>query len=419
MAKASRQGEGRRAIILVIDGCGIGAAPDASEFGDSNDCNTLANVARVQGGLKLPNLASLGLGNIGAIAGVTPEPEPVGYYGKLAESSRGKDTQTGHWEMMGLVSETAFPLYPDGFPPDVIDAFIELTGCQGILCNKPASGTVILEELGHEHQKTGYPIVYTSGDSVFQIACHVETVPLETQYRWCKIARDLLQEPHRVGRVICRPFTGEPGAYRRLGGNRRDYSVPPPAQTLLDRARAEGLGVLGVGKIEDIFDRQGLSHAIHTGTNVEGLDVTLKAISRELALPPLAIVADAPASAAVIFTNLVDTDMLYGHRRDVAGYAKALVEVDEWLGRILEAMGEGDVLVISSDHGNDPTAPGTDHTREFVPLLMYAPALAGGGPKDVGVRHGFTDIAASLADWLGFRWNGPGKSFIPSLSKVG
>ncbi len=410
----------RRAIVLVVDGCGIGAAPDAAAFGDSADCNTLANTARATGGLSLPNLARLGLGNIATIEGVRPADRPIGFYGKLKERSNGKDTQTGHWEMMGVISETAFPLYPDGFPPEIIERFIAETGCRGILCNKPASGTAVLEELGQEHQKTGYPIVYTSGDSVFQVACHVETVPLATQYRWCEIAREILQGKHRVGRVICRPFAGERGHYYRLGGDRRDYAVPPPAATLLDRLRAAGLGVLGVGKIEDIFVKQGISHAKHTGTNREGLELTLQSICGQLPLDPLAVDAGAPETVQFIFTNLVDTDMVFGHRRNAGGYAGALVEIDEWLGRIIEAMRDEDILVICSDHGNDPTAAGTDHTREYVPILGYSPALSGveASRRALGIRDGFVDVAASLAAWFGLPWTGPGVSFIPELSRV-
>lgn len=420
MSEQKKLNKKRRTIILVIDGCGIGAAPDAGRFGDGSNCNTLANTARHVKGLALPNLGRLGLGNIYPIEGVAPVDKPIGFYGKLEESSNGKDTQTGHWEMMGLISQTAFPLYPDGFPKDVIDRFIAETGCKQILCNKPASGTTVLEELGEEHQKTGYPIVYTSGDSVFQIACHTGTVPLPEQYRWCEIARQILDGTHRVGRVIARPFAGEPGKYYRLGGDRRDYAVPPPNPTLLDQAKSAGFGVLGIGKIEDIFAKQGITHAKHTGVNREGLELTLSAVRNELELKPLRIVEAAPDTVQFIFTNLVDTDMVYGHRRNVEGYASALVEIDEWLGKIIDAMSRDDILVISSDHGNDPTAPGTDHTREFVPILSYSPALADCDPglRKLGIRNGFVDIAASLASWFGLDWKGPGVSFIPELSKV-
>lgn len=411
----------KRAIVIVIDGCGIGAAPDAGQFGDGPQCNSLANTAKQVSGLKLSNLARLGLGNICPIEGVEPAVSPIGLFGKLKERSRGKDTQTGHWEMMGLISQTAFPLFPEGFPPQVVESFISRTGCKKVLCNKPTSGTTILDELGEEHQKTGYPIVYTSGDSVFQIACHTGTVPLETQYRWCEIAREILDGPYRVGRVIARPFAGEPGKYYRLGGDRRDYSVPPPEPTLLDLAMTNGMGVLGIGKIEDIFAKKGITHAKHTGINREGLELTYAAIRGEFDLAPAKIVDSAPDNVQIIFTNLVDTDMLFGHRRNVPGYASALEEIDEWLGKIIAGVGPGDILIISSDHGNDPTAPGTDHTREYVPLLAFSPALADCPVprRQLGIREGFVDIAASLAAWLSLEWKGPGASFIPELSKVG
>lgn len=404
-------GNKKRAIVMVIDGCGIGAAPDAEEFGDLTSCNTLANIAREVGGLSLPNLGKLGLGSISPIAGIKAEASRMGLFGKLEEASNGKDTQTGHWEMMGVINETAFPLYPDGFPKDVIDEYCKQTGVKDVLCNKPASGTTVLEELGETHQKTGLPIVYTSGDSVFQIACHVDTVPLAKQYEWCEIARKILDGPHRVGRVICRPFNGTPGAYKRLSGDRRDYAVPPPRKTFLDIMNDSGRGVFGVGKIEDIFVGHGISHAKHTGSNKEGLEITLNAIANNMRMADCRIGRDRPEKVDLIFTNLVDTDSLYGHRRDVKGYAGALIEIDEWLGKIMSAMSSDDLLIISSDHGNDPTAPGTDHTREFVPLIAYSPSLESHG-HDIGIRNGFCDIAASLSDWLGVDWSGPGVSFV-------
>ncbi|MBS2010427.1 MAG: phosphopentomutase [Cyanobacteria bacterium SZAS TMP-1] len=405
---------------MVIDGCGIGAAPDFAEYGDLANCNTLANTAREVGGLALPNMARLGLGNISDIKGVPASQKAEGFFGRLQEESHGKDTQTGHWEMMGIVSETAFPLYPNGFPQDVIDRFIAETGCKGILCNKPASGTQILDELGEEHQKTGLPIVYTSGDSVFQIACHVDTVPLATLYKWCEIARKILDGPHRVGRVIARPFDGQPSSYKRRSADRHDYAVPPPRDTFLDYALNSGLGVFGVGKIEDIFVGHGLSHAKHTGTNAEGLELTLKALEGDLDMKSIEIAKAKQDRLGLIFTNLVDTDSLYGHRRDVKGYGQALVEIDQWLGRIMKAMRPDDLLIISSDHGNDPTAPGTDHTREYVPLLAYSPALATlpGSAFDIGTRPGFADIAGSLSNWLDLDWTGGGRSFLPPVAPV-
>lgn len=407
----------RRAIVLVIDGCGIGASPDHEKFGDDDHCNTLANTAKAVGGLHLPNLTALGLGNIAAIDGVARAAASRGIYGKLEEASNGKDTQTGHWEMMGIISPDSFPMYPQGFPPEVVDRFIAETGCKGILCNMPASGTEILDRLGDEHVRTGLPIVYTSGDSVFQIACHVDVVPLEKLYKWSEIARKILDGPHRVGRVIARPFNGVSGAYKRISGDRRDYAVPPPAKTFLDRTLDSGLGVFGVGKIEDIFVGHGLSHAKHTGTNQEGLELTLKAIADEVDMKSIQISKSKPDRMGLIFTNLVDTDSLYGHRRDAKGYGAALTEIDLWLGKILNAMKADDLLIISSDHGNDPTAPGTDHTREYVPLIAYSPSFEGlSASHDAGIRHGFGDIAESLGDWLNVSAQSGGKSFIPSLN---
>lgn len=420
MSQSSLQKGGGRAIILIIDGCGVGAAPDVAAFGDRPDCNSLGNTAKAVGGLRLPNMGRLGLGNIGSFEGVAPASNPCGIFGRLQEKSNGKDTQTGHWEMMGIVSTTPFRTYPEGFPKDVVDRFVAETGCKGILCNKPASGTVILDEFGPTHQKTGQPIVYTSGDSVFQIACHVDTVPLPTLYRWCEIARAIMQGPHLVGRIIARPFTGEPGNYRRLSFERRDYGMKPPSATFLDQFMDCGAGVLGIGKIEDIFDKQGISHALHTGSNKEGLELTLKAVKNQFDLKSHEIIERAPDAVQFIFTNLVDTDALFGHRRNVGGYAKALEEIDDGVGAIVEAMHENDVLLITSDHGNDPTAPGTDHTREYVPILAYSKCLEGKSSlrHDIGIRDGFYDLAASLASWFHMPWQGPGSSFLPQLTKV-
>jgi phosphopentomutase len=409
----------RRAIVVVIDGCGIGASPDAERFGDQVTCNTLANTAKGIGGLHVPVMEKLGLGKISAIDGVNARVASNGLFGKLRERSNGKDTQTGHWEMMGIISAKAFPTYPKGFPPEVIEKFIEQTGCKKILCNKPASGTTVLDELGEEHMRTGHPIVYTSGDSVFQIATHEEVIPLATLYNWCQIAREILRGPNEVGRVIARPFIGSKGNFKRVSGDRRDYAIPPPGKTLLDKVVESHAGVLGIGKIEDIFVGNGLTHAKHTGSNREGLELTLDAVRNRLDYPALRIhgINDAELDdVRLIFTNLVDTDSLFGHRRNVAGYGQALVEIDQWLGKIMGEMLEDDLLVISSDHGNDPTAPGTDHTREFVPLLAYSPRLAS-AEGAIYERDGFFDIAASLADWLDVTWKGPGKSFVqPDLA---
>lgn len=410
----------RRAIILIIDGCGIGASPDYAAFGDRPDCNSIGNTARAVGGLKLPNLQRIGLGNIADLAGVPGVASPTGIFGKLRERSNSKDTQTGHWEMMGIVSTTPFRTYPQGFPEDVVERFVRETGCKGILCNEPASGTEVIEKFGPEHQKTGMPIVYTSGDSVFQLAVHVDTVPLATMYQWCEIARHIMQGPHLIGRIIARPFNGTPGNYKRMSFERRDYGMKPPQQTFMDVFQDAGAGVLGIGKIEDIFDRQGLSHALHTGANKEGLDLTVAAVRQKFDLKSHAIIEQAPDSVQLIFTNLVDTDALYGHRRNVDGYAKALEEIDGGIGEIIDAMGEGDLLIVSSDHGNDPTAPGTDHTREYVPLVAYSKSLhsASGLARDIGERDGFMDMAASLGSWFAVDWRGHGKSFIPQMTGV-
>jgi len=410
----------RRAIILIVDGCGIGAAPDASKFGDSNTCDSIGNTARAVGGLSLPNMERLGLGNINAVAGVSNTKSPVGFYGKLEELSAGKDTQTGHWEMMGIVSDCGFPTYPDGFPEEVVNQFVKETGCKQILCNKPASGTAVLEELGEEHQRTGYPIVYTSGDSVFQLACHVDTIPLEKQYEWCQIARNIFNHgKYKIGRIIARPFNGTPGNYKRMSFERRDLGVKPPSKTFMDELIDRGSGVLGIGKIEDIFDKQGVSYAQHTGSNKEGLELTLQAVAGKYDYTGRAVSKETPDAVQLIFTNLVDTDSLYGHRRNVEGYAGALTEIDQWLGKIMDAMNEDDLLLISSDHGNDPTAPGSDHTREYVPILAYSKSLEAIAKenRNVGIRKGFYDIAASLSGWFGMPAS-HGDSFIPQLTEV-
>ena len=409
----------KRAIIVVIDGCGVGASPDAKEFGDSEDCNTVANVARAARDLKLPTLTSLGLGSLTEIEGIDALSDTRGLFGKLEEASCGKDTQTGHWEMMGVINTEQFPLYPNGFPDEIIDQFIAQTGVPGILSNKPASGTKVLEELGEEHQKTGKPIVYTSGDSVFQIAGHVDTIKLEDQYRYCEIARKILDGPHRVGRVICRPFAGTPGNYQRLSGDRRDYAVPPPKETLLDKLVASEVGVFGVGKIEDIFVGHGISHAVHTGSNKEGLEITLGAIQNQYPMQSARLKNGKGCSdkTQLIFTNLVDTDSLYGHRRNAQGYAGALNEIDQWLSKIIKSLNKEDLLIITSDHGNDPTAPGTDHTREYVPLLAYTPSLKE-ETHDLGIRKGFADVAATVANWLNVEWTGPGQSILEKTQKT-
>ncbi|MHB9037115.1 MAG: phosphopentomutase [Armatimonadota bacterium] len=385
-----------RCIVIVLDSVGIGELPDAAEYGDAG-CNTLAHVAEAVGGLHLPNLARMGLGNIATIAGVGSVDEPSGCFGKMAEISKGKDTTTGHWEMMGVVTERPFPVYPHGFPIDVISEFESRIG-RRILGNKAASGTEIIKELGEEHIRTGYPIVYTSADSVFQIACHEEIVPIGQLYDWCRVAREMLGVPHNVQRVIARPFVGEPGAFTRTE-RRKDFSLDPPGETLLDIITKAGGQVIGIGKIEDIYAGRGITTAIHTGNNHEGIGAIIAAI--------------AGGEGSLVFANLVDFDMVYGHRNDPNGYAAALREFDCALPAIIDALGERDLLFITADHGCDPTTPGTDHTREYVPLLVYGKSASNG--VDLGVRSCFCDLSATISDALGLQSNLPGTSFLAYL----
>lgn len=361
-----------RAIIIVLDSVGIGELPDADKYNDSGS-NTLANLADAVGGLGLPNLARLGLGNIRPIKGVQPAEFPTSCFGKMAEASAGKDTTTGHWELMGIVTENAFPLYPNGFPPEIIEPFQKAIGTK-IIGNKPASGTEIINELGKLHMDTGYPIIYTSADSVFQIAAHTEIIPIEKLYKFCESARNLVS----VARVIARPFTGNPGAFKRTE-KRKDFSIKPPRPTLLDYINS----TLGIGKIWDIFAGQGITEAIHIKNNLEGIQKTIHAIRDN-------------KRYKLIFTNLIDFDMLYGHRNDVNGFYKALREFDSYLPGIQKAMRKSDILIITADHGCDPTTPSTDHSREYVPLLVYGTGINPG--VDLGTRTSFSDVAQTLAE---------------------
>ncbi len=390
----------KRAIIMVIDSMGIGAMPDCEEFGDIKECNTLRNVCAFNKGLDVPSLELLGLGNIQDFEGINKTATPIGQYGTLREKSKGKDTTTGHWEIAGLVSEKPFATFPQGFPKELIDKFIEETGCKGILANIPASGTAIIEQLNEEHHKTGFPIVYTSADSVFQIALDTDLIPLETLYKWCEIARKILDEgKYNVARVIARPYKIIDGKPTRISKDRRDYSMAPFGKTVLDKVKDSGAKVIGIGKIEDIFEKAGITHAIHTGSNKEGLELTIKAINGSLDLEAIkykdANITD--NDREIIFTNLVDTDMLFGHRNNAEGYGKAIEEIDEYLEKILPLIGEDDLLIITADHGCDPTVPGTDHTREQVPVLYYSRGIE---PKDLGVTLGFDSIAQRVSDWL-------------------
>ncbi|MFP4498179.1 MAG: phosphopentomutase, partial [Vulcanimicrobiota bacterium] len=348
--------------------------------------DTLGNISRVRGGLKLPVMGSLGLGNLHKIEGVPPSGNPRGLFGKMMEASRGKDTTTGHWEIAGLKKESAFPTYPDGFPSEIMNKFEEEIGTK-TLGNYPASGTVIIEELGEKHMKTGYPIVYTSADSVFQIAAHEEIIPVKRLYEICEIARKMLTGRHAVGRVIARPFIGEPGNFTRTR-NRHDFSVSPPEKTLLDYLKDKGMEVKGVGKIKDIFNGCGVTESHHMEDNLDGLKVTKELIEKD--------------SRGLIFTNLVDFDMLYGHRNNVEGYARALEEADGYLEQVLDAMKPTDVLFITADHGCDPTIEtSTDHSREHVPLLVYSPSIEGGA--SLGIRKSFSDIAKTIAQIFGIQ----------------
>ena len=366
--------------MLVCDSWGIGDAPDAAAYGDEG-ASTLPNIARAVDGLSIPALEALGLGLIADIDGVARRAEPGTAHGRATEVSAGKDTTTGHWEMMGIRLDDPFPLYPEGFPPEVIEPFERAIGRQ-VLGNVPASGTEIIAALGGAHLTTGRPIVYTSGDSVFQIATHVRVVPLEVLYAWCEIARAILTGPHLVGRVIARPFDGEQGAFVRRP-ERRDYSVPPPGPTVLDRLIQAGRTVLAIGKIQDIFDRHGISEATYSADNDDGLERTIDALTRR--------------SADLVFTNLVDFDSKYGHRNDADGYARAIEQVDRRLPELLAAL-DGGILLLTGDHGCDPTTPSTDHTRERTPVLV---AGCAGGPHDLGTRATFGDLGATVATLLG------------------
>ena len=382
----------KRIIVIVLDSVGIGEAPDAAAFGDVGS-NTIGNIAQAVGGLNLPNMEAMGLGNIAILDGVKPQLEPTAAYGKMAEISAGKDTTAGHWEIAGIHLSEPFPMYPNGFPAEVMDEFASQTG-RGWLGNYPSSGTVILDELGKEHIETGKLIVYTSGDSVFQIAAHEEIVPVDDLYKYCKMARDILRGEHEVSRVIARPFIGEPGNFTRTA-NRHDYSVTPPQATVLDNLKDAGLMVYAIGKINDIFVGQGITDAISTQSNKDGIDKTIDALRTH-------------TEKGLIFTNLVDFDAKFGHRNNPQGYADALVEFDQHLPAIVDGLNDDDILVITADHGNDPTYPGTDHTREYVPVLIASAAVQN---VNIGVRSTFADLATTIADILDVKAPPQGKSF--------
>jgi phosphopentomutase len=374
-------GDIRRAILVVLDSVGIGGAPDAARYGDEGS-NTLGNTARAVGGLHLPNLGRLGLGNLTPVEGVPPTERPAGAYGRMTEMSPGKDTTTGHWELAGVTLDSPFPVYPDGFPPDLIAEYERRIG-RKVLGNYPVSGTVVIQELGQEHMRTGYPIVYTSADSVFQVAAHEEIIPVEELYRICGIAREMLDGEHAVGRVIARPFVGQPGAFTRTE-RRKDFSLLPPKPTILDRVKEAGLEVMGVGKIEDIFAHRGLTQSNHTGNNMDSLDAILQFMAQD--------------DPGLIFANLIDFDMLYGHRNNPRGYADTLEAFDRRLPELLAALRRDDLLILTADHGNDPTTPSTDHSREQVPLLLTGSQVRAGA--ELGTRSTFADVAATIAELL-------------------
>jgi phosphopentomutase len=386
---------GRRATIIVLDGLGAGHAPDAARFGDEGS-NTLGNTAKAVGGLKAPNLQALGLGNIGEIEGVAPTGSPVASHGLMVERSAAKATLAGHWEMMGLVLEDPLPTYPEGFPGEVLRRFEEETG-RGILGNRPASGTQIIEELGPEQERTGDWILYTSADSVFQVAANTGVIPLEELYKACEKAHEMLigEGEIMVERVIARPFHGEPGAYVRENENRHDYGITPPSETYLDRIEDAGHASVAVGKIRDIFDGRGITEHLPAPPDDNAkVDAILEALDH--------------VESGLIFANLVDFDAKYGHRRDPEGMAGNIKRFDDRLPELLGAMTEEDLMIITADHGNDPTFKGTDHTRERVPLLVV-----GIGPRDLGVSEGFSDVGATVAAWLGIAKDElPGKSLL-------
>ena len=384
-----------RIVLMVLDGAGIGAMPDAPEWGDAGS-DTFGHICESRE-VRLPNLQSLGLGNIRPLAGVAKIEKPRGAYGKCALASNGKDTTTGHWEMAGIILERAFPTYPNGFPQAVIDQFIERTNVPGILGNIPASGTEIIKDLGAEHVRTGKPIVYTSADSVFQIAAHEEVIPLARQYEICEKARDLLRGEHEVGRVIARPFLGTVGGFYRTE-NRHDYAVPPPRENLLPLLESHGLDVVCIGKIASIYDSAGVTQDLTAKNNEQSIDQTIRALRDN--------------TRGLIFSNLVDFDMLYGHRRDTEGYARALEHFDSRWPEIEAAMNEGDLLVITADHGNDPTYPGTDHTREYAPLLAFGKRARSG--VNLGTRGSLSDIGQTIAENFALGLDA-GKSFLSEI----
>lgn len=387
----------KRIFIIVLDSFGIGALPDARAFGDAG-ANTLASCV-ASGVLQIPNMIAAGLGRIEGVSCLSKENMPVGAWGRMAEKSMGKDTTIGHWELAGLISDSPLPTYPDGFPEEILAPFRQQTR-RGVLANAPWSGTEVIEAFGKQHMETGDLIVYTSADSVFQIAAHEDIVPPEQLYEYCRIARRLLKGKHGIGRVIARPFVGTPGNFKRTA-NRHDFSLEPPEETLLDALKEAGLSVIGVGKIHDIFAGQGLTEYVYNKSNANGMEHAMAYAGKDF--------------RGLCFVNLVDFDSQFGHRRDSIGYAKALNEFDAWLPSFLAALGEEDMVLITADHGCDPGfAASTDHTREYVPLLVLGKKVQ---PVDLGTRESFADLAATVAELLGVEFATPGKSFAERLLK--
>lgn len=384
-------------VLIVLDSVGIGDAPDADKYGDVGS-NTIGNIADARGGLNVPNMAAIGLGHLGHFKGIPAVEKPTGAFARLTEVSAGKDTTTGHWELAGASLSKAFPTFPNGFPADFVKAYEERIG-RGTLGNYAASGTVIIEQLGAEHVATGKPIIYTSADSVFQVAAHEEVIPLPELYRICEIAREMLTGDLAVGRVIARPFVGTAGQFKRTE-HRRDFSLYPPHNTILDNVKEAGLMVAGVGKIEDIFAHRGLTDSNHTGNNHDGVDAIIQFIKTR--------------KRGLIFANLVDFDQNFGHRNDVPGYANALEEFDRRLPEILAALGPDDVVMITADHGNDPTTPSTDHSRERVPLLAVGQPIRPG--TNLGTRASYSDLAATITTLLGVPGTGEGTEFASLMT---
>ena len=388
-----------RAVIIVLDSAGVGELPDAGRYGDAGS-NTLLHVAEAVGGIRVPHLARLGLGNVVPVHGVEPIRQAAGAYGKMRERSPGKDTTTGHWELMGVILDRPFPTYPRGFPHEIIETFERSIGTK-TLGNVVASGTEIIERLGPEHERTGFPIVYTSADSVFQIASHEAVISIDRLYEICLTARRLLTGEHAVSRVIARPFTGRPGSYSRTD-RRKDFSLPPVGRTVLDAAVEAHRDVVGIGKIPDIFAGRGITRGIHTHDDMDGMTQTARAMDE--------------VERGIIFTNLVDLDSKYGHRNDPQGYARDLQAIDGRLPEILGGLRRGDLLVVTADHGNDPTTPSTDHSREHVPVMIAGPRVRGG--VDLGVRETFADVGATVAEALGIAWSGPGDSVLGIITQT-